>query len=176
MHPAEVQVSLFVGVAALVQEMQESAGIEQDIIVHFGQEVSLGTESAGPAQQGQGFQREVGVGVQKTPLNQVSSLSGLLYKHLGQSRVRCHTHHEEGHNPQASHLHLSSPGVPDGLACPLICGSGSNHGDEVRFRTLAHERTGHEQELLWSGGRNALRGDDAALRFHHRVHPHGGDP
>lgn len=176
MHPAKVQVSLFIRVTALVQEVQEGAGIEQDIIIHFGHEVSLRAEATGPAQHGQGFQGEVGVGVQKAPLNQVSSFSGLLYQQLGQSRVRSHTHHEEGHDPQAPNLHLSSPGVPDGLTGPLIGRSRGNHGDEVRLSTLAHERAGHEQELLGSGGRDALRGDDAGVRLHHRIQAHGGDP
>ena len=63
MHPAKVQVSLFIGVTALVQEVQEGAGIEENIIVHFGHEVGLRAESAGPAQHGQGLQGEVGVGV-----------------------------------------------------------------------------------------------------------------
>lgn len=175
-HPAQVQISLFVGITALVEEMQEGARIEQDIVVHFGHEVGLGTEAAGPAQHGQSFQGEVGVGVHKTPLNQVSSLSGFLYEQLGQSRVRRHTHHEQGHDPETPHLHLSPPGVPDGLSRPLIGRSGGNHDDEVRLGALAHERTGHEQELLGSGGGHALLRDDAGLRLHHRVHPHGGDP
>ena len=176
MHPAKVQVPLFIRVTALVEEVQEGAGIEQDVIIHFGHEVSLRAEAAGPAQHGQGLQGEVGVGVQEAALDQVPSLPRLLYQQLGQPRVRRHANHEEGHDTQAPHLHVPSPGVSDGLAGPLIGRSRGNHGDEVRLGTLTHERAGHEQELLGSGGRDALRGDDAGVRLHHRVHAHGGDP
>lgn len=156
--------------------MQEGAGIEQDVVIHFGHEVCLRAESSGPAQQGQCLQSEVGVSIQKTPLNQIPLFPGLHNQQLGQSRITSYTHHEEGHDPQAPHLYLPSPGVPDGLASPLIGRSRGNHGDEVRFGTLAHERTGHEQELIGSGGRDALQGSDARVGLRHRAHVHGGDP